>query len=44
MEGQEAENLQDHVDAQEDVAVVEGITSLYEGHLCGNDDELVNET
>lgn len=29
VEGQEAENLQDHVDAQEDVADVEGIMSLF---------------
>ena len=44
VEVQEAENLQDHVDAQEDVATVEGIMSLYEGHLCGDDDEHVSET
>lgn len=44
VEGLEAENLQDCVDAQEDVVVAEGIMSLYEGHLCGDDDEYVNET
>jgi len=44
VEGQEENNLQDHVDAQEDVAAAEGIMSLYEGNLCGDDDEQVNET
>jgi len=28
VEGKEADNLQDHVDAQEDVTVAEGIMSL----------------
>lgn len=44
MEGQQVENLQDHVDAQEDVVIVEGIMSLFEGHLCGDDGEHVNGT
>lgn len=44
VEGHELEKLQDHVNAQEDVVAAQGIMSLYEGHLCGDDDEHVSET
>ena len=45
VEGQEVENLEEHVGSQEDVGADEGIMSHSEGLFCGGDDvEHVSET